>query len=242
AGGALEARHVEVAESVIRHHAVDHAIAAVAGGGDLAIHHGQLGGGQPGPGLPVHLLGGVDELEHGAAAAPAGGAEDDAVVVPGVVLDGLGGHAPAAGAPRGVAVQPVAAGVGPGDGLGGDAGDVGAPVVLVDGRGGACAEGLRVAGAALGGGGGVRRRDAGRQGAAGASLGIGGHIARRAAEAHEVEALGPVVVRQLEAEVDLVGAGIGGDDMAVDLAVGDGAWQCLDAVDDGVAGGDGPDG
>src|SRR5690606_10466334 len=167
AGWALEARHVEVAEAVIRHHAVDHAIAAVAGGGDLAIHHGQLGGGQPGPGLPVHLLGGVDELEHGAAAAPAGGAEDDAVVVPGVVLDGLGGHAPAAGASRGVAVQLVAAVVGPGDGLGGDGGDVGAPVVVVEGLGGAFAEEIPVAGGALATGVGARHRKARPQGVAG---------------------------------------------------------------------------
>src|SRR5690606_33528942 len=172
----------------------------------------------PGPGLPVHLLGGVDELEHGAAAAPAGGAEDDAVVVPGVVLDGLGGHAPAAGASRGVAVQLVAAVVGPGDGLGGDGGDVGAAVGVVEGLGGAFAEEIPVAGGAVATGVGARHRKARPQGVAGGNLGIGGHIARRAAEADEVEALGPVVVRQLEAEVDLVGAGIGGDDMAVDLA------------------------
>src|SRR5690606_6779766 len=120
----------------------------------------------PGPGLPVHLLGGVDELEHGAAAAPAGGAEDDAVVVPGVVLDGLGGHAPAAGASRGVAVQLVAAVVGPGDGLGGDGGDVGAPVVVVEGLGGAFAEEIPVAGGALATGVGARHRKARPQGVA----------------------------------------------------------------------------
>src|SRR5690606_8499320 len=149
-----------------------------------------------------------------------GSAENHTVVILRVIFDGLGGHATAAGAAGGVAVQFVAVVIGLDDGLGGDGGDMGAAMGVVEGLCFTLAEKVPVATGTLTACIGARHRKARPQGVASGNLGVSGHITRRAAEGDKVVALVPVFVRQLQAEVNLVGAGVGGDDMAIDLAVG----------------------
>jgi len=67
---------------------------------------------------------------------------------------------------------------------------------------------------------GARHCKALQYGVAGGNLGVGRHCAAGGANADKVVAAIPVFIRQLQAEVDLIGSGVGGGDVAVDAAVG----------------------
>jgi len=104
----------------------------------MVFCHGQLGGRDPGAGFAVHLLGGVDEGQHGFCATfwpYARCAEQYAIVVFGMAGNNFHPHAATAGTAGVVAVHGIHIVVLFGDLLGGDGGDMGTAVGVIQSLG-----------------------------------------------------------------------------------------------------------